>query len=82
MADTLTELSQRPAAFWLGLGLFLAGVLLAQVASEGGVLAVAQALRWLGLGILALRLVVGIYRIFRTSARSGVAGYEEGKGED
>jgi hypothetical protein len=82
MADSLTELSQRPAAFWLGLGLFLAGVLLGQVAAGGGTLAVAQALRWLGLGILTVRLAVGIYRILRTSARSGVAGYEEGKGED
>lgn len=78
MAKTLTELSQRNEAFWIGLTLFLLGVITPESLLLGG-LELSRVLIWVGGGILMVRVLVGIYRILRTTAEAGVFGYREGK---
>jgi uncharacterized membrane protein len=81
MADTLTELSQRNEAFWIGLALFLLGVITPETLLLGGI-ELSRILIWVGGGILMVRVLVGIYRILRTTAEAGVFGYREGKQND
>ncbi|MFC7077263.1 hypothetical protein [Haloarcula halophila] len=81
MADTLTELSQRNEAFWIGLALFLLGVITPETLLLGGI-ELSRVLIWVGGGILMVRVLVGIYRILKTTAESGVLGYREGKQND
>lgn len=81
MADTLTELSQRDEAFWIGLALFLLGVVTPETFLLGGI-ELSRVLIWIGGGILLVRVLVGICRILRTTAEAGVFGYREGKRHD
>ena len=81
MADTLTELSQRNEAFWIGLALFLLGLITPETFLLGRI-ELSRVLIWVGGGILMVRVLVGIYRILRTTAESGVLGYREGKQND
>lgn len=81
MAETLTELSQRNEAFWIGLALFLLGVSTPDTLLLGGI-ELSRILIWVGGGILMVRILVGIYRILRTSAEEGVTGYREGNQND
>ncbi len=81
MADALTELSQRNEAFWIGLALFLLGVITPETILLGGI-ELSRVLIWVGGGILMVRVLVGIYRILKTTAESGVLGYREGKQND
>jgi hypothetical protein len=81
MAETLTALSQRNEAFWLGLTIFLLGVVTPENLLLGGV-ELSRALIFIGGGILLMRLFVGVYRIFNTTAKAGTTGYREGKRTD
>lgn len=76
--DTLTALSQRPEAFWIGLALLLGGGLV-----PDGILFAGHELGWLlmtlGGLIITVRLLVGIFRILRNTALAGWIGYTEGK---
>ena len=81
MADTLTELSQRNETFWIGLTLFLFGVITPQTLLLGEI-ELSRVLIWVGGGILMIRVLVGIYRILRTTAQAGVTDYREGKQND
>lgn len=76
--DTLTALSQRDGAFWVALALLVAGSLLASATAPSDTL-LDDALIGLASLILVTRIVVGVYRILRTSAKAGKAGYERGK---
>ena len=78
MAETLTALSQRNEAFWIGLAIFLLGVVTPENLLFGGI-GLSSALITLGSGILLLRLFVGVYRILNTAIQSGTIGYREGK---
>jgi len=78
VAGTLTALSQRNEAFWIGLGLLIAGALVSsftQITSPP----VGEMLGILGVTVLAVRLLVGISTILRTSVKAGRTGYQEGK---
>lgn len=81
MAETLTELSQRNEAFWIGLALFVLGVVTPETLLLGGI-ELSGVLIWIGGGILLVRILVGIYRILRTTGKAGVFGYREGKQND
>jgi hypothetical protein len=81
MTDTLTELSQRNEAFWIGLAFLLLGVITPETLLLGG-FELSRVLMWVGGGILMVRVLVGIYRTLRTTAESGVLGYREGKQND
>ena len=81
MAESLTELSQRTEAFWIGVALFLLGVSTPETILLGGI-QLSLVLLWVGGGILLVRVLVGIYRILRTTAEAGVFGYREGKQND
>ncbi|MFC6862823.1 hypothetical protein ACFQGE_05040 [Halomicroarcula sp. GCM10025817] len=81
MAETLTELSQRNEAFWIGLALFLLGIITPETLLLGE-LELSGVLVWVGGGILMVRVLVGIYRILRTTAEAGIFGYREGKQND
>jgi uncharacterized membrane protein len=81
MADTLTELSQRNEAFWIGLALFFLGVITPETLLIGGI-ALARVLIWIGGGILMVRILVGMYRILKTTVEAGVFGYREGKRDE
>lgn len=81
MAETLTELSQRNEAFWIGLVIFLLGVITPETLLLGGI-ELSRVLIWVGGGILMVRILVGMYRILRTTAEAGVFGYREGKQND
>lgn len=76
MAETLTALSQRNEAFWIGLGLFLLGVITPEGLLFAGV-ELSRTLVIIGGGILLVRLFVGIYRILYTTATAGTTGYRE-----
>jgi hypothetical protein len=78
MAETLTALSQRKEAFWIGLVLFLLGVITPEPLLLGGI-ALSRVLIFVGGGILVTRLFVGIFRILKTTAEAGTIGYREGK---
>jgi len=78
MAETLTELSQRNEAFWIGLALFLLGIITPETLLVGE-LELSRVLIWMGGGILLTRALVGIYRILNTTAQAGMFGYREGK---
>jgi uncharacterized membrane protein len=78
MAETLTALSQRKEAFWIGLALFLLGVLTPANLLLGGI-GLSRVLIVIGGGVLLLRLFVGIFRIIKTTAQAGTSGYREGK---
>ena len=78
MAETLTALSQRNEAFWIGLALFLLGVLTPETLLLGGI-GLSRFLIVLGGGILLLRTFVGCVRILKTTAEAGVVGYREGQ---
>jgi hypothetical protein len=77
MAETLTALSQRNEAFWIGLGVFLLGAITPESLLFAGV-ELPRTLVFIGGGILFVRLFVGIYRILRTTAKAGRTGYREG----
>jgi uncharacterized membrane protein len=81
MAETLTELSQRNEAFWIGLALFLLGVVTPENLLLEGI-ELSRVLIWIGGGILLVRVLVGIFRILRTTAEAGVFGYREGRRND
>ena len=81
MAETLTQLSQRNETFWIGLALFLLGVVTPETLLLRG-LELSGVLIWIGGGILLVRVLVGIYRILRTTGKAGVVGYREGKQND
>lgn len=78
MAETLTALSQRKETFWVGLALFLLGVLTPANLLLGGI-GLSRVLIVTGGGILVMRLFVGIVRIIKTTAQAGTSGYREGK---
>lgn len=78
MAETLTALSQRNEAFWIGLAIFLLGVITPENLLLGGI-GLSGALITLGGGILLMRLFVGAYRILNTTVQAGTIGYSEGK---
>jgi uncharacterized MAPEG superfamily protein len=78
MVDTLTALSQRTEAYWIGLGVFLIGVVTPQTLHIPNV-GLSRSLVFIGGGILLVRLFVGVCRIFRTTAKAGKTGYREGK---
>lgn len=78
MAETLTALSQRNEAFWIGLALFLLGVIIPETLSLGGI-TLSKTLIFLGGGILLIRVLVGSFRILKTTAEAGVIGYREGQ---
>ncbi len=78
---TLIELSQRDEAFWIGLALFLLGAITPETLLLGG-RELSMALIWIGGGILMTRLLVGSYRILRTTVAAGVFGYREGERSD
>lgn len=80
MADTLTALSQRKEAFWIGLALFLLGVITPGALAPGGV-ELSRLLIFLGGAVLLTRLLVGTFRILKTTAKAGQLGYREGKHE-
>lgn len=78
--DTFTALSQRSSAFWIGVGLLVVGSLLPESVRLGD--------RWLGsvligvgAAILAVRLLVGLYRLSRSWIGAGRIGYSEGKND-
>ncbi|MHB9285668.1 hypothetical protein ACKVMT_01345 [Halobacteriales archaeon Cl-PHB] len=81
MAETLTALSQRNEAFWIGLAIFLLGVVTPETLRLGGV-ELSRTLIVLGGGILVVRLFVGVYRILTTTATAGTTGYRDGKRTD
>lgn len=81
MAETLTALSQRNEAFWIGLSLFLLGVITPEDFPVGG-MELSGVLVWIGGGILLTRTLVATFRILRTTAGAGVVGYNEGKTND
>lgn len=78
MAETLTALSQRDEAFWVGLALFLLGVITPESLLLGGV-SLSGVLIAIGGGILLIRTLVGCFRILKTTAEAGVIGYREGQ---
>jgi uncharacterized membrane protein len=78
MAETLAELSQRDEAFWIGAAVFLLGVITPETLLLGGI-ELSEVLTFIGGSILLVRVLVGISRILRTTARAGVSGYHEGK---
>lgn len=78
MAETLTALSQRNEAFWVGLALFFLGILTPESLLLGGI-GLSRALIVLGGGILLTRTFVGCYRILKTTAKAGAIGYREGQ---
>ncbi|MFC7132113.1 MULTISPECIES: hypothetical protein [Salinibaculum] len=79
--DTLTALSQRPAAFWIALALLLGGSLVPDTVTLSG-----QSLGGLMVGLAALilvtRVVVALARVFRNAASAARVGYESGQVED
>ena len=76
MAETLTALSQRNEAFWIGLALFLLGV----ITNEAfGATELPEVLVIIGGGILLIRILVGCFRILKTTAVAGKIGYLEGQ---
>lgn len=81
MAETLTALSQRNEAFWIGLALFLSGVIAPEVLSLGGV-ELSNTLILIGGGILLIRVLVGSMRILKTTAKAGATGYRDGRDTD
>ncbi|WP_134671771.1 hypothetical protein [Halorussus marinus] len=81
MAETLTALSQRDEAFWVGLALFVLGVLAPETFSLGGV-GLSRGLVVVGGGILLTRVLVGGFRILKTTIEAGVGGYREGKQDE
>ncbi|WP_225336157.1 hypothetical protein [Halomicrobium urmianum] len=78
MAETLTALSQRNEAFWIGLSLFLLGVITPEALSLGGI-GLSRLLIFVGGGILLVRTIVGCVRILKTTAVAGAIGYREGQ---
>lgn len=78
VSETFIELSQRNEAFWIGLVLFLLGAITPETLLLGGV-KLSRVLIWIGGGILLTRLLVGIYKILRTTVEAGVFGYHEGR---
>lgn len=76
--DTLTALSQRPEAFWIGVVLLFGGAFVPANVEIGG-LNVAGLLIAFGIVIITVRLLVGIFRILRNTALAGWIGYSEGK---
>ncbi|MFC7133625.1 MULTISPECIES: hypothetical protein [Salinibaculum] len=81
MAETLTVLSQRDEAFWIGLALFVLGLITPDTLLLGGV-GLARTLIFIGGGILLTRLFVGMFRILKTTVQAGVIGYRQGKRMD
>lgn len=81
MAETLTALSQRNEAFWIGLALFLLGVITPQPLLLGGI-ELSRVLIGIGGGILLTRTLVGSFRILKTATEAGAIGYREGKYDD
>lgn len=78
MAETLTALSQRNEAFWIGLAIFVLGVITPQILLFGGI-ELSRVLIFIGGRILLTRVLVGSFRILKTTAEAGAIGYREGK---
>lgn len=78
MSNTLTALSQRNEAFWIGASILVLGLVTPETISLWGV-ALSRTLVFLGGGILLVRVFVAIFRILKTTVRAGVLGYSEGK---
>lgn len=78
MAETLVALSQRNEAFWIGLVLFILGVITPDTLLLGGI-RISRVLIFIGGGILLTRLFVGVFRILKTTAKAGIMGYRRGK---
>lgn len=81
MAETLTALSQRNEAFWIGFALFFLGVITPKTLSPGGV-ELSTTLVFIGGWILLIRILVGSFRIVQTTVKAGVLGYRDGRGND
>jgi hypothetical protein len=73
MAETLT-VSQRDGTYWVGLALFLLGVILLL-----GGLRLSGFLIALGWGIIVLGTFVALFRILKSTVVAGVIGYREGQ---
>lgn len=78
MAETLPALSQRIEAFWIGMALFLLGVITPESFLLGGI-GPSRLLIFAGGGILIARTLVGSIRILKTTAIAGRNGYREGQ---
>lgn len=76
--STFISLSQRSSAFWLGLGLLLAGGIIPDSIQVGSA-HLNGVIIGLGATILLVRLLVAGYIILRTSYEGWRYGYAEGK---
>jgi hypothetical protein len=76
--DTLTGLSQRDEAFWVGLTLLFGGLAIPDGIALGG-----QELNGVvvacGAIVLTVRLLVGIVRLLGVAASAGIDGYRSGR---
>ena len=79
--DTLTALSQRDEAFWLGLLLLISGNLIPRTVRLGD-LELAHVIVILGGLILVVRLLVGVFRLFRTAVKEWLLGYQRATAEN
>ncbi|WP_254537404.1 hypothetical protein [Halomarina litorea] len=75
--DTLTALSQRDEAFWIGLALLLGGSLLSDPSTTGPDLGAILAA--LGGVVLTVRILVAVFSLLETTALAGRVGYREGR---
>ncbi|MFD1514859.1 hypothetical protein [Halomarina rubra] len=83
--QTLTALSQRDEAFWVGLGCLLLGSALASGATPDavtGVQRLGSVLAAFGTLVIVVRIAVAVFRLFRTTAAAGRLGYAEGLAAD
>jgi hypothetical protein len=78
--STLTSLSQRNEAFWIGVICLLGGGFIPQSIRVSGQ-ELAGIVIALGILIITVRLLVAISRILRTSVGAGRIGYSDGKSD-
>ncbi|MFC6991494.1 hypothetical protein ACFQH3_06835 [Haladaptatus sp. GCM10025707] len=76
--STLTGLSQRDEAFWIGLALWAVGIATPQTLELAGI-GLGDVLAGLGMLILTTRILVGSYRILKHGYVAWRYGYAEGK---
>lgn len=76
--DTLTALSQRDEAFWIGLVFLVGGGVVPEGYHIGGQ-ELAGICIALGAVIITVRLFVSVFRIIRTTAEAGAGGYSDSK---
>jgi len=79
MTPSLLELTQRDAAFWVGLALLLGGALLAELLTTPEPSRLAWGVSVVGGLIISVRLFVGIARMFGIIGGEAAAGYREGR---